>query len=609
MTLRGSRQPPQRGPVKTILNSHLKTLLARTPKGINVLGICSTGHGAALALVSSEYGIRALTLDRFTGQKHSLLFCREELADILAKRDPVNDEIYGALHFSYCKFPPAFVFEDFFIPFLKALLHGLPLRPRHIDLVVCSPSHFAVNPGRLGPHLNRYFPHAEIHNSMEHHHAHQCQAFLASPFADSALLTLDQSGEMLPRLGGKKIALSLAVASGTSIEVLKEHTYPESSPGQLYDTISQQLGFYSGQEGKTMGLAPYGTNRIYRDIVGALELHEDGSFTFPHHREFEAILARYAPVRKPEEALTPVHADIAYAGQTLLEDILINAVQALGRLAPARIKNLGMAGGVALNSVANEKLFRASRFSQVYIMPNANDDGHALGCALYGFFCLRGQTRPVGGVVHDYLGPAYDRATIETALQGRGLVYEKLADRARTVAGLLEQGLIVGWFQGGSEFGPRALGNRSILADPRPAAMKNHLNHEVKHREPFRPFAPVVLEEKASDWFDLDGPSKFMLRVVAVRPEKREEIAAVTHVDGTARVQTVNRLDNSRLYELIEAFALRTGVPVLLNTSFNVAGRPIVETPDDAIDCFLSTGIDALVLDDLLVQKRPVDNT
>ena len=585
-------------------DDHLFTRYFRKPDhGVNVIGICSTGHGAALALVSSKYGVRALTLDRFTGQKHSILFTRREKKEILNRTDMVNEEIYKALNHAYGDFPPTFEFEEVFIPFLKALLKGLPLKPRHIDLVVASPSHFAVNPGRMGKHLNRYFPNAETYLDMEHHHIHQCQAFFGSPFRKAAIITTDQSGESLTRLGGYKIALSLGEGSGSTIRVFKEHVYPSSSPGVLYDSVTQHIGFKAGQEGKTMGLAPYGKDWLYKKLVKYLELKEDGSFRFLSIKDFEEVLRTYAPVRKKGEELTQIYSDIAYAGQGLLEDVMVNAGQALGRMASPDIENLCMAGGVALNSVMNEKVLRGSRFKNMYIMPNASDDGQALGCALFGAVVLRNMK--VDGVPDDYLGPLYTGDDILRDIQKAGLKAERW-ENYETVARMIADGLIVGWFQGQSEFGPRALGNRSILSDPRPDWMKDHLNNRVKHREPFRPFAPVVHEEKAADWFDIDSPSRFMLRVVPVKAEKQKQLAAITHVDGSARIQTVLRKDNERLYDLISAFEKRTGVPVLLNTSFNVNGKPIVETPKDAIDCYLGTGIDALVLGDYILKKNGV---
>jgi len=293
-------------------------------------------------------------------------------------------------------------------------------------------------------------------------------------------------------------------------------------------------------------------------------------------------------------------ADVAFAGQMLLNEIVDNSVAALGRETSSR--NLCMAGGVVLNSVSNEYAFRRSRFDNLYVMPNCGDSGQALGCALYGAHVLMKDSRRAG-LPSDSLGPADSDADILAAVTAAGLTARRMTDLPDYVASLLANGRIVAWFQGGSEYGPRALGSRSILADCRPAGMKDFLNEHVKHRETFRPYAPAILEEKASEWFDLRGASPFMLRVVDVHPHKRASIAAVTHVDGTARVQTVSRSHSPLLYDLISAFEARTGVPVILNTSFNVAGRPIVETPADAVECFLATRIDALVMHDYLAEK------
>ncbi|HSS75595.1 MAG TPA: carbamoyltransferase C-terminal domain-containing protein [Thermoanaerobaculia bacterium] len=571
----------------------------------NVLGICFTGHGAGLALVSPQHGIRAMTLERFTGEKDSLMFGRRELSGILSNASPVEASIHYVLVGAYHKLPPIYIFEETFPPFLKALLKGLPIGPEDIDLVVGSHSSFTVN--RWWPRnvrkLQRLLPNAEVFLDLEHHTVHQCQAFLGSSFEDTSVLTVDTCGEELPRLKGSKLAMTLSEASGKRIRVFHEHTFPDSSPGRLYAAFTQFLGFRQGQEGKTMGLAPYGEDGIYRHLSLNLRLFDDGSFRFLSDRSLAPVLRRFSPERAPGEPLRQVHADLAFAAQSLLEDILVNAVRALERLSSS--ENLCIAGGVGLNSVANEKVLRASRFKRLYVMPNCGDSGQALGCALYGARVLRDQKLDKG-LDHDYLGPSYDDAEIETAIRQAGLEVTRSERIEQLAAGLLAQGRILGWFQGGSEYGPRALGNRSILADPRSTGMKDLLNNRVKHRESFRPFAPAVLKEKAPEWFEIDSSSPYMLRVVPVRQDRRSVIPAVTHIDGSARLQTVDCTTNPRFYSLIEAFHEKTAVPIVLNTSFNVADRPIVETPKDAVDCFLSTGIDALVLHDYLVSKPEV---
>lgn len=569
----------------------------------NVIGLCSTGHGAAVALVSARHGVRALTLDRFTGHKHSLLFTRRELEDITGAATPIDRQIFEALDYSYGRFPRALVIEEAFAPFLRSLLRGLPIGPRDVDLVVTSDCHFGFNRGRVGDLLRCFFPNAEIVHDLEHHAIHQWQAFLQSGFTAAAVLTVDESGEALGRLGGRKVSMSLSLARGREVEVMAEHTHPRSSPGLLYGIVSRHLGYYAGEEGKTMGLAAYGGDAVYRRLAGDLRLFGDGSFAFLAEDELLGRLQEVRRRRQPGEPVEPIHADIAYAGQRLLEDVLRNAVAALGRQVPSAVGDLCLAGGTALNSSANEKLFRASRFERIYICPNPGDDGHSLGCALYGARILRREPGPEG-VADDYLGPPYTDREIAAALDRRSLTAP--AASPDEVAALLAAGRTVAVYQGGSEYGPRALGNRSILADPRRAETRDLLNERVKHRENFRPYAPVVLEEQVGDWFDHDGPSRFMLRVVPVRPDRRELLGAVTHVDGSARIQTVDRRTNPRLYAIVEAFGRQTGVPVLLNTSFNVSGRPIVETPDDAVECFLDSGLDALLAGDRLVVKPAV---
>ncbi len=566
----------------------------------NILGICSTGHGASLALISSEYGVRALNLDRFTQKKHSLLFTEQELKSILGKKSPVDTMIYNTLLLSYGKLPPLFVFEKTFLPFLKALLHGLPLEPDDITLVVTSNCYFAVNKYCAGPKLSHYFRNARIHMNLEHHQIHQCQAFFGSPFEDAATLSIDSSGEPLPRLGGKKISMTLAEVHNKQFQIFHEHLYPESSPGALYGAFSEYLGFREGEEGKTMGLAPYGTDRLYKELVGNLSLHDDGSFRFLSGNEIHSRLQQIAKSRSgKKDPITSAHADIAYAADALLADVLVNTVDVLSKKSSS--PNLCIAGGVALNSVANEKVFRRSRFKNLYVFPNSGDTGQALGCALYGKRALLDQMGP--SLQNDYLGPEYSSAEIQREVIKAGLEPTPVDDVITTTAKLLTERRIIGWFQGGSEYGPRSLGNRSILADPRSPHMKDWLNKRVKHREPFRPFAPAVLENRVTEWFNVTDPCPYMLRVVPVRPERRAQIPAITHVDGSARVQTVDPKNNPRFYRLIEAFESLTGVPVVLNTSFNMAGYPIVETPRDAIQCFLATKIDALILGDILLLK------
>jgi carbamoyltransferase len=569
----------------------------------NVLGLCSTGHGAAAALVSARHGVRALTLDRFTGRKHSLLFSRRELADIQDGQSGVDNAIRSALDYSFNGFPPSFIAEDALLPFVRYLISGLPLVPEDIDMIVTADCHFAFNWGRVGTLLECLFPNAEIVRDLEHHQIHQWQAYLPSPFEQAAVLTADESGEDLGRMDESRIAMTLSHAKGLHIEVLQEHLHPGSSPGLLYAEFSRYLGFFAGDEGKTMGLASYGRDTLYRKLRPALSLSEDGSFSFLEAPEYLTEVARYAPRREGGQLL-PEHADVAFAVQRMIEEIMLNAANALHRRLPG-VDAICLAGGVALNSCANQRIADEAGFSHIYIAPNPGDNGHALACALYGAHVLGQQPR--SPLATDYLGPPAEALhDLERTLADHGISAQEAS--ADDIAALLAEGRILGLFQNGAEHGPRALGNRSILADPRSASMTHIVNARIKRRELFRPFAPVVLYEDARQWFDLgdacDDESPFMLRVFPVKEALRDQLAAITHVDGTARVQTLRRYDNPWLYDIIEAFGKLTGVPVLLNTSFNLAGKPIVETTSDAIECYQSCGMDGLLLGQQLTLKQ-----
>jgi carbamoyltransferase len=587
----------------------------RADGNYNILGMCSTGHGASFALISSRYGIRALNFERFVAKKYSLLMAREELKEVEERSGEIPSTIRFMLSNRDGTMPPVSVFEDAWEPFLAHLLRGLPMSANDIDMVVGSESHFAINRRWMGRSLSTFFPNAEVYTDLEHHLIHRAQAYLASGFEDAAIITADASGEPLLRLRGKSLAMTLSHGSGDSVKIFAEHAAPNSSPGALYGFINDYLGFESGEEGKTMGLSSFGRDTLYRIWRPSLCLQDDGGFGFLDRETLTESLGSLGIARRePGQPITPTHQDLASSVQLLLNDIMVNAVQALERRSNSA--NLCIAGGTALNSVSNEIAFHASRFKQVYIMPNAGDCGHALGCALHAERLLwkrRNLSSFAQGVLRapdlhttDALGPPYTEEEIELALVQSGLHFRRIDVIHEYTAEKIAAGLIVGWFQGGSEFGPRSLGQRSILADPRSAFMKDHLNHRVKHREEFRPFAPAVLEERAAEFFALSGSSPFMLRVVAVLPEKISIIPAVTHVDGTARVQTVSAEAHPRFHALIEAFSKRTGVPVILNTSFNVAGKPIVETPQDALDCFCSTNIDLLVLHNFVVEKEEV---
>ncbi len=580
---------------------------SRVPAGSvrHVLGIACTGHGASLAYLGPGGEVRSSVLDRWVGTKYTLMFARDEAVAILGRATPIDAAIHDNLAYTYGKFPAHRVFEDELPAWFAWLVRGLDVDLGAIDLVVTSESHFATCSARLGHSLDRWLPRARVLLDVEHHKIHRAQAFWASGFDEAAVLTIDTCGEDLERLGGRKIAGSIAHMrrDGTS-NVFRELLFPEASPGLLYAVVNHHVGFREGEEGKTMGLAPYGEPDLYDRMRPALTLRDDGSFELFDARELQRLLELYVPARRPKAEILPRHRNVAYAGQRLLEDIVTNAMSAAMRLTGC--DTVAYAGGVALNSVANELARQASGARRMYVPPNPGDTGHALGCALIGAYGEAGWDARTAEL-SDYLGPDYALDELRAAAATSAHEVSEPAELEAIVARCIANGHIVARFAGRAEFGPRALGNRSILCDPRRTDMKDYLNARVKMRESFRPFAPRVLAEHAAEWFELDGDSPYMLRVVPVRRGREAQVPAITHVDGSARVQTVRREDNPGYWKLIRAFAELTAVPMVLNTSFNVDGKPIVETPADAVRCFEATRIDALVLGPWLLAKQPVE--
>jgi carbamoyltransferase len=444
---------------------------------------------------------------------------------------------------------------------------------------------------------------------VEHHVAHLASAFFPSGFEDAAVLSVDAFGD--------GVSTMLAAGHGGSLEIFDRVGFPHSL-GVLYTAVTQWLGFPRyGDEGKVMGLAPYGTPRfteeLHRLVRPAGDLFELELDYFTHHehpmeltwvegapsvdRLFSPKLEELlGPARDPEAELTAHHEDVAASLQAVLEEHYLRLVQALWKR--TQLPRLCLAGGVALNAVANGRILREAPFEQVFVQPAAGDSGTAAGAALH-----------VGGargvpMEHAYWGPGYSDDECGAALAAAGIEGERLDEEelCAVVAERLAAGDVVGWFQGRMEFGPRALGNRSILADPRRHEIKDVLNARIKHREPFRPFAPSVLGEEAAEWFEQDHPSPFMVLVYRTRADKRELIPGVNHVDDTGRLQTVTRPTNPRYHRLIREFERRTGVPMVLNTSFD-ENEPIVMTPADALETFRRTRIDLLVLGSLVVRR------
>ncbi|SDN48317.1 carbamoyltransferase [Fictibacillus solisalsi] len=449
------------------------------------------------------------------------------------------------------------------------------------------------------------------HHDMQiinHHLSHAASSFYPSPFRDAAILVVDGRGSSIEE--DTKETISFYYGEGNQIQELKKSKGKEhqelitNSLGCFYEEVTKAIGFEFLQDGKTMGLAPYGTDKYVNKFHDFFGRDEQGMFLqtasqLQSLRDF--IIEEIGTSLDPDQC----KADFAFAVQHHTEEYLIHACQFLYQL--TKSKNLCLSGGVALNSVANNKIAQHTPFENIYIFPAAGDAGTAVGCALYGYYALHDNPRIVteSGMCTPYLGKEYSKESIKKAIDQHAeeLIIHHPPNLTEYVSDLLADGKIVGWFQGRSEAGPRSLGNRSILADPRRKDMKDTINKRIKHREPFRPFAPAILEEHAHSYFSLQSPSPYMLFVSKISPSKRNQIPAVTHVDGTGRVQTVSKTMNPLLHSLLECFYNKTGVPVLLNTSFNDNGQPIIESPMDAVVTFLKLDLDYLVVGEYVLAK------
>ena len=455
---------------------------------------------------------------------------------------------------------------------------------------------------------------AQFHN-VEHHKAHMASCFLVSGFDTAAVLSIDGFGDFISTMWG--------YGEGNRIEVLGEVEYPHSV-GIVYTATSQYLGFPKyGDEGKVMGLAPYGRPRFIEQFRDIVQTERNGRFKlnldyFLHHSEgvemsweegspsigrifSNKYIETFGPARQHGMPLASHHQDIAASLQGRLEEVGFHVLNHLHQETGS--KRLALSGGVAFNSVMNGKVLLNTRFEEVYVQPAAGDAGTALGVCYWIENVLLQRPRTFV-MEHAYTGPEYKNGHIERVVHSSGLKHRLLdnAELTRAAAQAIADGKIVGWFQGKMEFGPRALGNRSIVVDPRRPEMKDILNARIKKREPFRPFAPSILEERVSEYFEQTHPAPTMLMVYQIKPEKRRVIPAVTHVDGSGRLQTVSRDTNQLYYELIREFDRITGVPVVLNTSFN-EDEPIVCTPEQAMDCFQRTRMDVLFLGNYMVER------
>jgi carbamoyltransferase len=594
---------------------------------MKIIGISAYYHDSAACLVVDGNIVAAAQEERFTRKKHDSDFPTHSIHYCLSQAGVQVADI------DYVVF-----YDKPFLKFERLLETYLAFAPRGFKSFVTSLPIWLKDKlfqktmiaKALTQHLGDGVDWESKLLFSEHHLSHAASAFYPSPFEDAAVLTMDGVGEWT--------TTSMAIGSGNRLAVHKEIHFPHSL-GLLYSAITYYTGFkVNSGEYKVMGLAPYGEPKYAKLIKDHLiDIKEDGSFhldmsyfdyctglTMTNER-FDALFG--GPRRAPESPLTQREMDLAASVQAVTEEVVIKLARGIQQ--STGLKNLCLAGGVALNCVANGKLLREKIFENVWIQPAAGDAGGAVGAALGAYYSMLGQPRTVqsqDAMKGSYLGPEYSPSEIESRLRAAGAIFTSVspAEMIDATAQALAQGKAVGWHQGRMEFGPRALGGRSIIADPRSPAVQKQLNLKVKYRESFRPFAPSVLREDVSQWFDIDVDSPYMLLVADVVKSRqlpmtaeqeqlfgidklnvpRSEIPAVTHVDYSARIQTVHKETNPLYYALISTFKELTGCPVLVNTSFNVRGEPIVCTPEDAFNCLMGTEIEFLVVGNCLMRKE-----
>ena len=591
---------------------------------MDILGISCYFHDAAAALLRDGCLVAAAEEERFTRKKHDYAFPQHAI-DFCLRVGSIR-----AADLDYVVF-----FEKPFVKFERLLMSSLQTFPRSHRVFREAMVTWLTDKLWIKHLIQRQLgvPPSKILFS-EHHLSHAASAFFCSPFEEAAILTVDGVGEWT--------TASLGIGRETEIKLLKEIRFPHSV-GLLYSAFTAFLGFEVNEgEYKVMEMAPFGTPRHIDKVYKLIRIDRDGGFElnmdyFSFHCSTEKtfngkFLQLFGPPRDPKaHFFTPStgypsyfgekppnfgelgkqnqhYADIAASIQAVTEEILLKMAQHAHK--ETGLKKLCMAGGVALNSVANGRILRETPFEELYVQPSAGDGGGAIGAALYAYHMVMGRPRKFS-MEHAYWGEEHSPEEIEKFLKEHGIHYQRFEDEEKLIERVvdgLQAGKVIGWLQGRFEWGPRALGHRSILADPRRADMKDLVNVKIKFREPFRPFAPSVLAEKAEEYFVLPEaarhyPARFMLYVVDVREDKQHVIPAITHVDGTGRLQTVHKELSPKYYRLIETFGQATGVPVVLNTSFNLKGEPIVNTAQEAFHTFTRSGMDLLVLGEYMIEK------
>lgn len=569
-----------------------------------ILGIACYYHDSSACLIKDGKLIAAVEEERFTRKKHDNSFPYNAIMYCLAEAKITINEI------DYVTF-----YEKPLLKFERILFQHIDAFPKSLSTFVQAMPSWITEKARIPKVVRKKLKYKGDIIFIEHHMAHAASAFLISPYKEAAILTIDGVGEWT--------TTSYGYGENNNITLYKHTIFPHSI-GLLYSTITAYLGFsVNNSEYKVMGLSAFGntdrkTNKYYEKLKSIIDIKEDGGFFmdmsyFVYHYKDKMPSKKLCellegPVSKRNSEMTERHKDIAAAVQLITEDVLTKIINHVYK--EIKSKNLVIAGGVALNSVYNGKILRNSPFKRVWIQPNASDGGTCLGAAYYLYNTILNNKRNYQ-LDTAYLGPHYSDQEIKDYLDKNKINYKYISEEKeliKTVANLIYQNNIVGWFYDRMEWGPRALGARSILSNACNKDMQHILNLKVKHREKFRPFAPVVCDDDAQKYFECDEPipeaTEFMLMVYPIKKEYQKIIPAVTHVDGSGRLQVIKREKNRRYYDLIKEFGKLSGVPILINTSFNIRGEPIVCTPHDAYRCMMGTGIDYLVMNNFIIKRE-----
>ncbi|MBI4451993.1 carbamoyltransferase [Candidatus Woesearchaeota archaeon] len=559
-----------------------------------ILGISCFYHDAAACLIKDGIVVAAAEEERFTRKKHDISFPINAISYCLKEGEITGQQL------NYVAF-----YEKPLLKFERLLSMHLEMFPRSFWSFYKALPAWINEKLRVPGIIRKKLHYKGDIMFIEHHLAHAASSFLVSPFEEAAILTVDGVGEWA--------TASYGYGKGNDITLLKELRFPHSI-GLLYSTVTAHLGFsVNNSEYKVMGLSPYGKPVYYDDFKRVVDIKEDGSIEFDmsyfdfHYKltmpskKFEE---EFGKIRKPHEEVTQKHKDIAASLQKITEEMIFKMLNHLHK--ETKMDNLCMAGGVALNSVANGKITRNTPFKKVWIQPAASDAGTSLGAAAYAYNTILGNKRKYT-MKSAYLGPSYSAEYLQKFLDDDGVIYKKFKDDTALVklaAKLLFESNVIGWYQGRMEWGPRALGARSILSNATNPKMKDILNLKVKHREHFRPFAPVISKEDVHDYFEIDKDEEpFMLFVYPFKEKVRHLVPSVVHVDGSGRLQTTSKEENPLYYGVIKEFEKLSKIPILVNTSFNIRGEPIVCTPEDAYRCMMGTGIDYLVMDKFLIKR------